>query len=231
VPVAGLLDKAYLAERSAKIALDKSLSQYEPGTPPGAAPRGEAKAGDVPGTTHFVAVDGRGQIASMTSTVEGPFGSQLLVNGYFLNNELTDFSFVPTERGAPVANRVEPGKRPLSSMAPTIVYGPDGQPIFSVGAAGGRTIIMQVAKALIARLDWGLSAQEAIAAPMLYFSGTTLQAEAGTPLAQMAIPLAQRGHMVMAVDMPRLKANAVEKTDSGWAGAADPRSEGVTLPE
>lgn len=231
VPVAGLLDKAYLAERSAKIAPDKSLNQYEPGTPPGAAPRGEAKAGDVPGTTHFVAVDGRGQIASMTSTVEGPFGSQLLVNGYFLNNELTDFSFVPTERGAPVANRVEPGKRPLSSMAPTIVYGPDGQPIFSVGAAGGRTIIMQVAKALIARLDWGLSAQEAIAAPMLYFSGTTLQAEAGTPLAQMAVPLAQRGHMVMAVDMPRLKANAVEKTDSGWAGAADPRSEGVTLPE
>lgn len=231
VPVAGLLDKTYLATRSASISSDKSLSAYEPGLPPGAAPRTASTTADVPGTTHFVAVDGRGQIAGMTSTVEGPFGSQLVVKGYVLNNELTDFSFVPEERGAPVANRVEAGKRPLSSMAPTIVYGPDGKPVFTVGAAGGKTIIMQVAKALIARLDWGMSASEAIAAPMIYYSGGAIQVEAGTPLAAMAVPLAQRGHMVMAVDMPRLKANAAELTAQGWAGAADPRSEGVALSE
>ncbi len=231
VPVAGLLDKSYIAARSATLSPDRTLPAYEPGLPPGAKPRTASVTADVPGTTHFVAVDARGQIASMTSTVEGPFGSQLVVKGYFLNNELTDFSFVPEERGAPIANRVEAGKRPLSSMSPTIVYGPDGKPIFTVGAAGGKTIIMQVAKALIARLDWGLSARDAIAAPMIYYSGGVLQVEAGTSLAAMAVPLAQKGQMVMAVDMPRLKANAADLTPEGWVAAADPRSEGIALSE
>src|SRR3546814_7733980 len=119
------------------------------------------------GTTHFVAIDGDGDIVSMTSTIEGAFGSQLIANGYFLNNELTDFTFAPERDGAPVANRVEGGKRPLSSMSHTIVYDASGKPVFAIGAAGGKTIIMQLDKALIAHFDWVLSARQDIAMPQL----------------------------------------------------------------
>ena len=230
VPVAGLLDKAYVASRSALISPDRSLGTYEAGTPPGAQPRTAALSGEVAGTTHFVAVDGHGDIASMTSTVEGPFGSQLIANGYFLNNELTDFTFAPEKDGAPVANRAEAGKRPLSSMSPTIVYGSDGKPVFAAGAAGGKTIIMQVAKILIAHLDWGLSARDAIAAPNIYFAGDAVLVEPGTALAAMQNQLAGFGHTVVTGRMSS-KANAAERTATGWQGAADPRSEGVALGE
>jgi gamma-glutamyltranspeptidase / glutathione hydrolase len=166
----------------------------------------------------------------MTSTVEGPFGSQLVANGYFLNNELTDFTFAPQRDGAPVANRVEPGKRPLSSMSPTIVYGPDGKPAFVAGAAGGKTIIMQVAKTLIAHLDWGLPAREALAAPNIYMAGDAILVEPDTPLSAMQDKLAAYGRTVVA-GRTASKANAAERTEAGWKGAADPRSEGVALEE
>ncbi len=231
VPAAAMLDPAYVARRSALISTERALPAYAPGQPAGAPDRTAAIPRDEQGTTHFVAVDGAGNVASMTSTVEGPFGSQLVVNGYFLNNELTDFSFAPTRNGAPVANRVAPGKRPLSSMSPTIVYGPDGKPVFVLGAAGGKTIIMQVAKTLIAHLDWDLSAQDAIAAPNIYFAGDAVQVEAGTPLAALAGEISRFGRVVLASDMARLKANAAERTPQGWRGAADPRSEGVALEE
>ncbi len=230
VPVSGLLDKAYIAGRSALISPDRSLGSYDAGTPPGAQPRTAALSGEVGGTTHFVAIDGAGNVASMTSTVEGPFGSQLIANGYFLNNELTDFTFAPEKDGAPVANRVEAGKRPLSSMSPTIVFGPDGKAIFAVGAAGGKTIIMQVAKTLIAHFDWGLSAREALAAPNIYFAGDAILVEPGTALAAMQGQLAGFGHTVISGRMSS-KANAAERTATGWQGAADPRSEGVALGE
>lgn len=231
VPTKGLLDKSYIASRSKLISEQTSLASYSAGTPPGAPVRTAAISGEVAGTTHFVAVDGTGNVASMTSTVEGPFGSQLVANGYVLNNELTDFTMVPEKDGAPVANRVQAGKRPVSSMSPTIVYDAQSKPVFVVGAAGGKTIIMQVAKTLIAHLDWGLSAQEAIAAPNIYYSGDAVQVEANTPLAAMAGELSQYGKTVLTLDMPRLKANAAERTKDGWAGAADPRSEGVALKE
>jgi gamma-glutamyltranspeptidase / glutathione hydrolase len=231
VPVAGLLDKTYVARRSALISLDTSLPSYEAGNPPGAPARTAAISGEVSGTSHFIAVDGAGNIASMTSTVEGPFGSQLLANGYFLNNELTDFSFAPTKDGAPVANRLQPGKRPLSSMSPTIVYGPDGKAIFAVGAAGGKRIIMQVMKTLVAHLDWGLSAQDAIAAPNIFFGGEAILVEQNTPLSAMMQPLATLGRMVVSSPIAPSKANAVERTAKGWQGAADPRSEGIALDE
>ncbi|MFM2100580.1 MAG: hypothetical protein RLZZ366_2119, partial [Pseudomonadota bacterium] len=231
VPVAGLLDKAYVARRSALISLDTSLPSYEAGNPPGAPARTAAISGEVSGTSHFIAVDGAGNVASMTSTVEGPFGSQLLANGYFLNNELTDFSFAPTKDGAPVANRLQPGKRPLSSMSPTIVYGPDGKAIFAVGAAGGKRIIMQVMKTLVAHLDWGLSAQDAIAAPNIFFGGEAILVEQNTPLSAMMQPLATLGRMVVSSPIAPSKANAVERTAKGWQGAADPRSEGIALDE
>jgi gamma-glutamyltranspeptidase / glutathione hydrolase len=230
VPVAGLLDKGYIAKRSALISLETSLPKYAAGDPPGAAKRTAAISGEVDGTTHFVAVDGAGNVASMTSTIEGPFGSQLIANGYFLNNELTDFTFAPEKDGAPVANRPQPGKRPLSSMSPTIVYGPDGKVILAIGSAGGKRIIMHVTKSLIGALDFGLSAKEAIALPNIYFGGDAVLIEKDTSLDAMRDRLAALGRTVVASDLGS-KLNAIERTPTGWRGAADPRSEGVALEE
>lgn len=230
VPVAGLIDPAYLAARSRLISPATSLAAYEAGTPPGAGRRTAGISGEVAGTTHFVAVDGAGNVASMTSTVEGPFGSQLVAGGMFLNNELTDFTFAPEKDGAPVANRVEPGKRPLSSMAPTIVYDADGRILLALGSAGGKRIIMHVAKTLIGVLDWGLPAREAIALPNIYFGSGAVLVEQGTALDTMRPALERLGRTVTAAQLGS-KVNAVERTADGWRGAADPRSEGVALAE
>ena len=230
VPVAGLLDGRYIRKRSRLISATRSLPRYEPGIPPGAPDRVPAPQAEVPSTTHFIAIDRGGDIVSMTSTVEGPFGSQLLANGYILNNQLTDFSFAPAKDGALVANRVEPGKRPLSSMAPTIVYDAKGRPVFTVGAAGGKTIIMQVAKALIAHLDWGMPAREAIGEGLIFFNRDGLVLEQGTSLEAMKPALEKLGHVVT-IGKLGLKANAAERTPDGWVGAADPRSVGNALSE
>ena len=230
VPVAGLLDKVYIASRSALISPNASLPKYEAGTPPGAGPRTAAISSEVAGTTHFVATDGDGNVASMTSTIEGAFGSQLIANGYFLNNELTDFTFAPEKNGAPVANRVEAGKRPLSSMSPTIVYDQDGKVILALGSAGGKRIIMHVTKTLIGALDFGLSTKDAIALPNIYYNGDVIFVEAGTILSAMQNDLAKLGRTVVSTELGS-KVNAVEKTANGWRGAADPRSEGSWLDE
>ena len=230
IPLKGMTDKAYLKARSMTISPDKALGVYEAGTPPGAEPRTAAISSEVAGTTHFVAVDRAGNVGTMTSTVEGPFGSQLLAGGFVLNNELTDFTFAPEKNGAPVANRVEGGKRPLSSMSPTIVYDAKGRPVFTVGAAGGKTIIMQVAKALIAHIDWGMDARAAIGQGLVYFSGTTLILEEGTSLPPMKPAIEALGHKVSVAKLG-LKANAAQRTKRGWVGAADPRSVGVALTE
>lgn len=230
VPVAGLLDPAYVRSRSALISEKTSLAKYEAGTPPGAAPRTAAVSSEVAGTTHFVAADSTGNVASMTSTIEGPFGSQIIAEGMFLNNELTDFTFAPVKNGAPVANAVAAGKRPLSSMSPTIVYGPDGKPVLAVGSAGGKRIIMHVMKALVGVLDWGLPAKDALALPNIYFGGDAILIEQGTKLAAMSNELAALGRTVVATDLGS-KLNAVEHTSSGWVGAADPRSKGESLDE
>lgn len=230
VPVAGLIDPAYIKARSKLISVRKTLATHDAGTPPGAPHRTAAVQAEVPGTTHFISVDREGSVATMTSTVEGPFGSQILSGGFVLNNELTDFTYAPEKDGAPVANRVQPGKRPLSSMSPTIVYDDAGKPIFTVGAAGGKTIIMQVAKALIAHLDWGMDARESIGLGLVYFNSKGLVLEEGTAVAPMKEALEKLGHVV-AVGKLGLKANAAELTPNGWVGAADPRSVGVALSE
>lgn len=231
VPVAGMTDKVYLKQRSASIRLNKALNDYKPGMPKGAQPRTASLPQPESGTSHFVAVDRNGDIAAWTSTIESFFGSQLIAGGVILNNELTDFSFTPEKNGAPVANRVEPGKRPLSSMSPTIVYDAKGTPIFTVGAAGGKTIIMQVAKALIAHFDWGLSAKDSIAQGLVFFNGDGLVLEQGTSVEALKGPLEKLGHRVT-VNRMGLKANAAERLPDGhWLGAADPRSPGVSLQE
>ena len=231
VPIAGLIDPGYLRQRSALISMGRTLNDYRPGTPPGAEKRTAALPQPESGTSHFLAVDRNGDIAAWTSTIESFFGSQLVANGVILNNELTDFSFTPEKDGAPVANRVEPGKRPLSSMSPTIVYDAAGTPVFTIGAAGGRTIIMQVAKALIAHFDWGLSAQDSIALGFEFFDRDGLVLEQGTSLEAMKAPLEKLGHKV-SIRRFGLKANAAERTADGhWVGGADPRSPGVSLQE
>ncbi len=229
VPVPGLLDRAYLASRSALIDPDGAIPATPPGTPPGALPRRPAQPGEKGGTSHFVATDADGSVVSMTSTVEGVFGSQLVVNGMVLNNELTDFSFAPVEDGEWVANRVQGGKRPMSSMSPAVVFDATGRAVFTVGAAGGPTIIAQVVKTLIAWVDWDMTAEQALAAPNIFFSGSSLVVEAGGPLARLAPALAALGTTVVESDRLGGKANAAERTVAGWIGAADPRSEGAAV--
>lgn len=228
VPVKGLIDRKYLKSRSALISETRSLPAYIAGSPPGAQPRTAAISSEVHGTTHFVAADAQGNIATMTSTVESLFGSQLVANGMILNNELTDFTFAPTMNDAPVANAVGPGKRPLSSMSPTIVYDAKGRVIFAVGSAGGKRIIMHVMKSLVGKLDWDLSAQDAIALPNIYFGGSALILEKGTYLDNLRPQIAQLGQTVLSADLGS-KLNAIERTPTGWHGAADPRSEGNVL--
>ena len=230
VPVAGLLDDAYLARRSALIQPDSTLPKVEAGQPAGALALADPLPQDEYGTSHFVAVDRWGGVVSYTSTIESGFGSGLMVGGYYLNNELTDFNLAPDRNGVPTANRVEGGKRPRSSMAPTLVYGPDGRLVLAIGAAGGATIPMQVAKALIGVIDWKLPAQKAIALPVLFVAGDTVQVEAGTQLEGLAPALRALGHAVT-VRQPNYKANAIERIGSRRQGAADPRSEGAAVAE
>lgn len=225
VPTAGLVDGEYLAGRSALIDPAKAAARVEAGTPPGAPVVARVPDGEVPSTSHFVAADRAGDVASYTSTIEGVWGSGLAINGFFLNNELTDFSMLPTVDGKPAPNRVEPGKRPRSSMAPTIVYDASGKAVLAIGAAGGSTIIAQVAKALVGVLDWEMDVGDAIALPQIYAPGDRVAIEAGSKLEAMVPALTAKGHKVSAGTLP-LKANGIERKQRGWIGAADPRSEG-----
>lgn len=231
VPAKGLLDPGYIAARSALISDSATIATVTPGAPAGADDR-FAQAGPVDehGTTHFVAVDAQGDVASYTSTVESAFGSGLIVNGYVLNNELTDFNIVPDRDGKPTANRVEGGKQPRSSMSPVVVYDQAGHVVLAGGAAGGLTIPVQVIRLLVGTLDWGMDARSAIALGVVMpFGPSALGVEAGTSLEPMIPALNALGHgKVIAVPM-RLKANAIERTPTGWRGAADPRSEGASV--
>lgn len=228
VPVAGLIDEGYLRDRARLISPFRAAERVVAGTPPGAAPRTAATSGEVPSTSHFVAVDRVGNVASMTSTVEGVFGSQIVAAGMVLNNELTDFSLSPTRaNGATVANRVEPNKRPRSSMSPTIVYGPDGAPILAVGSAGGPRIIMHVLKTLVGVLDFGLSAEEAIALPNIYMAGDGTIIENTPEGAAMATQLARFGRPTLSSELGSKLNTAQRNADGSWTGAADPRSVGA----
>ena len=227
VPVTGLLDKKYLAERRQLISPFSAAGKYEPGTPPGATPRAAAVPIPEQGTTHFAVADKAGNVVSMTSTIESIFGSHLIANGYFLNNELTDFDLAPTQNGVPTANRVQAGKRPLSSMSPTIVYGPDGKVVLAVGSAGGKRIIMHVTKVLVGVLDWGLDAKSAMELPNLYFGDRGVLIENTDAGEAMAAKMKPFGYSFTPTDLGS-KLNAVERVGDGWRGAADPRGPGTS---
>ncbi len=228
VPVAGLLDPAYIAQRSALISPDSTLAAIEPGKPAGAPARVRPPLKEDAGTSDLAVVDAAGNVVQVTTTINGYFGAGVAVDGMFLNNELPDFDIMPVKDGFYVANRVEGGKRPRSSMSPTIVYGPDGKVRLAIGAAGGSTIIAQVAKAIVGVVDWKLSAQDAIATGLIYTPSKGGTVEQGSELEAMLPALQALGETVR-VGPLGLKANAVEFVGGKWVGAADPRSEGVGM--
>lgn len=230
VPVRGLIDPAYLAERSRLIDIRRDMGRAESGTPPAqhALRWGDDDGHELPSTSHLSIVDRWGDAVSMTTTIENEFGSRLMVDGFLLNNELTDFSFRPEVDGVPVANRVEPGKRPRSSMAPTLVFGPNGKLLLVIGSPGGSEIINYVAESLIAVLDWGYDIQSAVG--LLHVGNrngpTEIEAVAGAEA--LAAALRARGHTVVLRDL-NSGLHGIERTQRGLEGGADPRREGVAL--
>lgn len=228
VPVAGLIDPAYLATRSALIDPAKTLANPQPGTPQGA--RTALADGDEPeeqGTSHFAATDASGTMVSYTSTIESAFGSGLMTGGFYLNNELTDFSRSPEVNGKLVANRVEGGKRPRSSMAPMVVWDPAGKPFLAVGAAGGGTIPVSTTRAIIGMIDFGLDAEEALGLPFLMAFGDTILVEKST-WAEAAIPQFRAlGHTQFRTGEAPIKVNALLRTPDGWQRAREPRMDAL----
>ena len=228
MPTAGLVDPAYLAERAKLLAGDDALPEVSPGTPEWdhAMLLSDDESIELPSTSHISIVDSYGNVASMTTTIENGFGSRLMVRGFLLNNELTDFSFRTHSDGVPIANRLEPGKRPRSSMAPTIVM-KDGAPVLAIGSPGGSRIIGYVAQAIIAHLAWGMDVQQAVAMPHAVNRFGTYDLEAGTTAADLQGPLGDMGFEVKTQDL-NSGLHAIEIGD-GLQGGADPRREGIAL--
>ncbi len=232
---AGLLDGDYLHARSMLISTNRSIGTALPGDPArhGAnvrqLARGSDAAADFPSTSQIAIVDRDGNAVSMTTTIENGFGSRLMTEGGFLlNNELTDFSFVPFDHGKPVANRVEPGKRPRSSMAPTIVYDRAGRVAIITGSPGGSAIIDYVVKMLLAIIDWKLDPQAATALPNFGSRNGPTELEKDTAVAALAPKLRALGHEVRVIRQTS-GVQAIVRTRTGWIGGADPRREGVVM--
>lgn len=231
-PIAGLLAAEYLTARAQLIDLDHANPSPRAGNPRWGTRLNLAPAPAQPenGTSHFSIVDGFGNAVAMTTTVEDAFGSRLLVRGFILNNQLTDFSFLPEVDGRPVANRVEPGKRPRSSMAPTLVYGLDGKLSHVLGSPGGGRIIGYVAQMLVHMLDWQATPTAALAAPHILSQGNAIELEADTPAAGLAHALEARGQSIRIRPLPSGQ-QAIAITPDGLIGGADPRREGNVVGE
>ena len=231
VPVTGLLDKGYLAQRGHLIG-NRSMGVAQPGNPPRALARGRDATPELPSTSHISIVDKSGMAVAMTSSIEDGFGSRLMVNGYLLNNQLTDFSFTSVDAaGLPVANRVEPGKRPRSSMSPLLVFDKaSGELEMSLGSPGGSAIINYVGKALLGTQDWGLDLQQAINLPNFGSRNGPTELEQGRTPDAVVQGLKARGHEVL-LNEQTSGLQGVQRHADGWLGAADPRREGVARGE
>jgi gamma-glutamyltranspeptidase / glutathione hydrolase len=215
VPVARLLSPGYLAAR-ARLIGERSMGFALPGT----------LDPETPGTSHLSVVDAEGNAVAMTTSIEMGFGSRILVRGFLLNNQLTDFSFRPEYLLQPAVNRVQGGKRPRSSMAPTLVFERDGRLKMALGSPGGLAIINFVAKTLVASLDWGMDIQAAISAPNFGSTNGPTFLERGTEYEALGDALAERGHVL---NFARLTSglHGIERVPGGWRGGADPRRAGI----
>lgn len=231
VPLKGLLAADYLAARSALLKTDRALAEVTAGEP--AWDHAQLQADDesleLPSTSHISIVDADGNALSMTTTIESGFGSRLMVGGFLLNNELTDFSFSTHSDGVPIANRVEPGKRPRSSMSPTIVL-ENGTPRLIIGSPGGSQIIGYVAKTIIAHLDWDMDISRAIALPNMVNRFGTFELEAGTAAAGFEKDMQALGFETEVKDL-NSGLHGIAILPSGIEGGADPRREGVSIGE
>ncbi|MBC8118737.1 MAG: gamma-glutamyltransferase [Burkholderiaceae bacterium] len=234
VNVAGLLDPAYLKQRAQLIGA-RSMGVAKAGVPPGTQPAAAADSSPPrSATSHVSVVDSDGNAVSMTTTIEDVFGSRMMVRGFMLNNQLTDFSFLPAADGVPIANRVQPGKRPRSSMAPTLVFDrASGQLVATIGSPGGSQIIGYVAKTLVGILDWNLDVQQAISLPNFGSRNGPTELESAQFSPQTIEALKARGHEVREIDMASGLQGIVRVRlpDGvlGWSGGADPRREGVAV--
>ncbi len=228
MPTKGLVDAEYLAERAKLLQGDTALDSVAPGTPEfdHALIWADDESIEFPSTSHISIVDQYGNVLSMTTTIENGFGSRLMTNGFLLNNELTDFSFRSHSDGVPIANRLEPGKRPRSSMAPTIVM-QDGKPVLAIGSPGGSRIIGYVATAIVGWADWGLNVQEALSLPHAVNRFGTYDLEAGTEAETFEAALTDMGFEVNIRDL-NSGLHAIE-IGEGLKGGADPRREGIAL--
>jgi gamma-glutamyltranspeptidase/glutathione hydrolase len=233
VPVAGLLDARYLDARAGMIDYKHALPAVKAGKPDGlvAWDFASSAAAERPSTSHFSIVDASGDAVAMTTSVQGAFGSQLMAGGFILNNELTDFDYEPEKDGKPVANRIEGGKRPLSSMAPTLVLDDRDRLRLVVGSPGGKQIIGFVVQAIVGVLDWRLDVQQAVAAPHFLAEEGPLELEQGTEAAAQAEALGALGHATA----PRTLNSGLHAIEIEYGaermlfGGVDPRREGVAL--
>jgi gamma-glutamyltranspeptidase/glutathione hydrolase len=191
------------------------------------APQRDAQ---LPGTSHMSIVDGRGEVVSMTTTIEYVFGSETMAKGFFLNNQLTDFSFEPMRDGKPVANAPAPGKRPMSAMSPTIVFDADGKFRIAIGSPGGPIIIPYTAESLVAMLDGGVDPQSTAALPHHANPNGPTILEADTPIVEHASALTAMGHRVVTSELES-GLNIVERVPGGYIGGSDPRRDGIAKGE
>jgi gamma-glutamyltranspeptidase/glutathione hydrolase len=227
VPVAGLLDPAYVAAR-ARLIGERAGPPPVAGTPPGAPAAARDRTLEPAGTTHFVVGDAQGNVASVTATVESIFGSGRMVDGFFLNNQMTDFSFLPSDaRGRPAANAVAPGKRPRSSMTPLIMLAPDRSFAGALGSPGGNAILVYVAKTLVGAIDWRLTMQEAIDLPNLIARGASVTGEVDRFAPGIVEALRARGLAVQPGAGEDSGLHGVYVGRGRFEGGADPRREGV----
>jgi len=228
VPVAALLDRGYLAARSQRISLRQSLGVAPAGEPEhaGSTGLGDDQSQEFSSTSHLTIVDAQGQALAMTTSIEDVFGSRIMVNGYLLNNQLTDFSFVPMAQGKPVANRITARKRPRSAMAPMLVFDAQGRFTLAVGSPGGSGIINYVAQALVAMLDWHLDPQQTVHLPHYGSRNGPTELEVGRHLECLVPQLEARGHQVSLTELTS-GLSIIRKTDTGYAGSTDPRREGT----
>ncbi len=230
VPIKTLLSKEYLDERAKLIKIDRRAPKLPAGKVEDLSVQyAPDQSPELPSTSHFVVVDAEGDMVSMTTSVENVFGSRLMVRGFVLNNQLTDFSYTPSANGRLIANAVEPGKRPRSSMSPLMVFDASGKPVLAIGSPGGSRIIDYVARATLGVIAFGLSPQDAVELPHVINRGGTTELEdrgwKGGELSAAKKYLEQLGHEVQVLE-ENSGLHAIQRTSAGWRSAADPRREG-----